>query len=67
MKRKGYKTSEQQVAANKRYLTNNSEAKEKAKISNYRSKAKKFILEFATIKDLEELKDLIKQKIEGLE
>ncbi|MGY0395056.1 hypothetical protein [Fusobacterium sp. SYSU M8A802] len=67
MKRKGYKTIEQQIEANKRYLENNPEAKEKAKISNYRSKARKFILELATKKDLEELKDLIKQKIEGLE
>lgn len=63
MKRKGYKTTEQQVAANKRYLEKNPGAKERAKISDYRSKAKKFILEFASTQDLEELQELINKKL----
>ena len=63
MARRGYKTIEQQVAANKRYLENNPGAKERAKISDYRSKAKKFILEFADRSDLEDLQELINEKL----
>lgn len=61
-KRKAYKTVEQQVEANRRYLANNPEAKEKNKISNYKSKAKKFIKEFATLEDLEELLLMIEER-----
>lgn len=63
MKRKGYKTIEQQVAANKRYLESNPEAKTKARISDYKSKAKKFIKEYADRSALEELQELIIEKL----
>ena len=62
-KRKGYKTTEQQMAATKRYLENNPEAKIKNNIANYKSKAKKFIKEMATDIELEELMELIKEKL----
>ena len=48
-KRKGYKKSEEQVAANNRYLKNNKEAREKKKISNYKSNAKNFILKYSNL------------------
>lgn len=62
VKRKGYKTLEQQTAANKRYLENNPEAKEKKKISNYKSNGKTFIKNFATLEDLQELELLIEER-----
>ena len=40
-KRKGYKTIEQQIEANKRYLENNEKAKKNRKIIVARSQAKK--------------------------
>lgn len=62
-KRKGYKTIEQQMAATKRYLENNPEARQRNNISNYKSKAKKFIKEMATETELQELMELIKEKL----
>ena len=62
-KRKGYKTTEQQTAATKRYLENNPEQKIKNNISNYKSKAKKFINEMANETELLELMELIKEKL----
>lgn len=63
-KRKGYRTTEQQTAATKRYLENHPEQKIKNNISNYKSKAKKFIKEMATDEELIELQELIKEKLE---
>lgn len=63
-KRKGYKTTEQQTAANKRYLENHPEQKIKNNIANYKSKAKKFIKEMASETELQELMELIKEKLE---
>ena len=62
VKRKGYKTLEQQYAATKRYLENNPEAKEKRKIAVAKSQAKKFINDYANKEDLQELKTLILEK-----
>ena len=62
-KRKGYKTTEQQTAANKRYLENHPEQKLKNNISNYKSKAKKFIKEMASREELLELLKLIQEKL----
>ncbi len=62
-KRKGYRTTEQQTAATKRYLENNPEQKIKNNISNYKSKAKKFINEMANETELLELMELIKEKL----
>lgn len=61
-KRKGYKTKEGQKKANERYLENNPEAKEKKKINSMRSNAKRFIRDYATLEELEELENLIKNK-----
>ena len=61
-KRKGYKTQAQQTEANKRYLANNPEAREKKRISNYKSNGKNFIKNFATLEDLKELEELKKKK-----
>ena len=60
-KRKGYKTQEQQNEANKRYRATE-EGKEKTKHSTYKSRAKVFINEMATLEELEELENLIKNK-----
>lgn len=62
VKRKGYKTLQQQYAATKRYLENNPEAKEKRKIAVAKSQAKKFINDYANKEDLQELKTLILEK-----
>ena len=62
VKRKGYKTLEQQYAATKRYLENNPEAKEKRKIAVAKSQAKKFINDYANKEDLQELTALILEK-----
>ena len=64
-KRKGYKTMDQQKEADKRYLEKHPEAKEKKKISAMKSNTKRFIKEFAKIEDLEELENLIKNKLGG--
>ena len=60
-KRKGYKTQEQQNEANKRYRATE-EGKEKTKHSTYKSRARVFITEMATLEELEELENLIKNK-----
>nr|DAD90354.1 MAG TPA: hypothetical protein [Podoviridae sp. ct7K12]DAS14764.1 MAG TPA: hypothetical protein [Caudoviricetes sp.] len=60
-KRKGYKTQEQQNEANKRYRATE-EGKEKTKHSTYKSRAKVFINEMATLEELEELENLIQNK-----
>lgn len=62
VKRKGYKTLEQQYAATKRYLENNPGAKEKRKIAVAKSQTKKFINDYANKEDLQELKTLILEK-----
>lgn len=64
-KRKGYKTQEQQNEANKRYRATE-EGKEKTKHSTYKSRARVFINEMATLEELEELENLIKNKKENL-
>ena len=61
-KRKGYITKEAQKRANERYLENNPEAVKKGTIRSMKSNAKRFIKEFATPEELEELEILIKNK-----
>lgn len=61
-KRKGYKDIKKQIEADKRYLASNPEAKEKKKISAMKSNGKRFIKEFATLKELEEIEILIKNR-----
>lgn len=61
-KRKGYKTKEGQKKANERYLENNPEAVKKGTIRSMKSNAKRYIREFATPEELEELEILIKNK-----
>lgn len=60
-KRKGYKTQEQQNEANKRYRATE-EGKKNTKHSTYKSRARVFINEMATLEELEELENLIKNK-----
>ncbi len=60
-KRKGYKTQDQQNEANRRYRATE-EGKEKTKHSTYKSRARVFINEMATLEELEELEMLIKNK-----
>lgn len=60
-KRKAYKTQNQQNEANRRYRATE-EGKEKTKHSTYKSRAKVFITEMATLEELEELEMLIKNK-----
>ena len=63
-KRKGYKTQEQQNEANKRYRATE-EGKKNTKHSTYKSRARVFINEMATLEELEELENLIKNKLGG--
>ncbi len=61
-KRKGYKTSKAQVKANERYLEKNPEARPNKYRSNDKTAAKRFIRDYATLEELEELENLIKNK-----
>ena len=65
-KRKGYKTTEQQTAATRRYLENHPEAREKRRIATYKSNGKTFIKNFATLEDLKEYEQLIQKKKNNL-
>lgn len=65
-KRKGYSTQDAQNEANKRYLANNPEAKEKFKISSLRSNAKRFINSYSNLDELKELEELILARKEVL-
>ena len=60
-KRKGYYNIFDQMEANKRYLENHPEAKERRKISNYKSNTKTFIKKYATKENLIELRNLIEE------
>ena len=60
-KRKGYKTQEQQNEANKRYRATE-KGKEVMKKSVAKSQAKKYINEYATIEELEEIEQLIAER-----
>lgn len=66
MKRKGYKNIEQQLAADKRYLENNFQAKQRRKVIVAKSSCKRFINELANINELEELENIIKTRKEFL-
>ena len=52
MKRKGYKNIEQQLAADKRYLENNFQTKQRRKVIVAKSSCKRFINELANVKEL---------------
>ena len=60
-KRKGYKTQDQQNEANNRYRATE-EGKKNTKHSTYKSRARVFINEMATLEELEELENLINIK-----
>lgn len=64
-KRKGYKTQGQQNQANKRYRATE-RGKEIQKKSVAKSQAKKYINEYATKEELEELIKLIKERMKKL-
>ena len=67
MKRKGYKDVQEQIEANKRYLDSNPDAKIKANRSRVKSTCHRFIREFATVKELKNIKDLIETREETME
>lgn len=58
-KRRGYKTKEQQNEAMKRYYNNNPDAKLKKTITTAKGQCKRFIKEFATLEELQEIRILI--------
>ena len=60
-KRKGYNNIFDQMEANKRYLENHPEAKERRKISNNKSNTKTFIKKYDTKENLIELRNLIEE------
>ena len=64
-KRKGQKTQEQQKKATKRYRATE-KGKEARKRTVAKSQAKKFIKEMANSEELEELKKMIEEEIEGM-
>ena len=55
--------SDAQKKANEKWKAAN---RERQKIYNYKSKAKKFISEFATKEDLEDLEEMIKMRYEKM-
>lgn len=61
-KRKGYKTQAQQYEAEKRWLENNPEAREKKRINTLKSSTKRFIRDYATKYDLDEIKILVNER-----
>ena len=65
-KRKGYKEQAQQTAATKRYLKKNVVAGVRAERSRLRSRCLKFISDVATLEELNELSNLIDEKIKGV-
>ena len=67
MKRKGYKDIQKQIEANERYLENNLDAKVKANRSRVKSTCHRFIREFATVKELKNIKELIETREETME
>lgn len=64
MKRKGYNDIKKQIEANERYLNSNPGAKEKANRSRLKSTCLRFIRDFATNEEIEEIKELINIKKE---
>lgn len=65
-KRKGYKDQASQTAATKRYLEKNVVAGVRAERSRLKSRCLKFINESATLDELKEINNIIKEKIEGV-
>lgn len=65
MKRKGYKTQEQQNEATKRYRETE-KGNKNTKYSNYKSYTKTFIKTMANIDELKELQQLIENEMEEL-
>jgi len=66
MKRKGYNDIKKQIEANERYLDNNGIAKIRANRSRLKSTCYRFIKEFSTLDELNEIKDIINNKIKGV-
>lgn len=62
MGRRGYATSEKQVAANKRNLEKNPIAREKQRKFNAKSQAKKFILELADAEELKQVQEWLNSR-----
>ena len=67
MKRKGYKDVQEQIEANKRYLDSNPDAKIKANRSRLKSTCYRFVRDFATTKELKNIKELIVTREETME
>lgn len=65
-KRRGYKTQKEQTDATKRYLERNPEAKERVRISQFRSTCKRYIRNFSNLEELKELESLIKERRKSL-
>lgn len=61
-KRKGYKSVEAQMEANRRYLQNNEEAKLKKKITSLRGNGKNYIKNYADLLGLQEFEALIQER-----
>lgn len=62
MGRKGYKSVEAQMEANRRYLENNEEAKLKKKITSLRGNGKNYIKNYADLLGLQEFEALIQER-----
>lgn len=63
MARKGYKTTEGQNAANKRYYASSEDARQKRQRSNCKSSAKKFINDLADKEELIEIRELVEKNL----
>lgn len=67
MKRKGYKDVQEQIKANERYLENNPKAKAKANRSRLKSTCYRFVRDFATVRELKEINNLMVTREETME
>ena len=61
-RRRGYSTQEQQREADKRYYNASEENRIRKQYNNAKSTARNFIKKRATLEDLDELDNLIKEK-----
>ncbi len=61
-KRKGYKDQKDQIEANRRYLDRHPEQRKKNRVATLRSECKNFIKNHATLEEIIELRELLRER-----
>ena len=61
-KRKGYKDQKDQIEANRRYLDRHPEQRKKNRVATLRSECKNFIKNHATLEEITELRELLRER-----